>query len=234
MNQPEILFVYRKVFFEDQWHLKCINCSPTSEGDWNWPENWRLLFSDGNSTTITLPPQSCETTGIPLGPDVVYGHDQVVKDLDSSTRIHAVVAQNNVVVVTYDDLSEIVLPQFLSVHPTKCQRMELFVKFKSGCMDLLPEVREYEHRMRSESFSDNDLAMLAGPIARAEIPKGLLMPGFLESGSAQTVVVYAIVDWRSETEAIVECYVSGDIDLSAGACLKRRSDCLLGSVAVSS
>lgn len=230
MNQPELLFAYRKVFFENQWHLKCINCGSSPERTWNWPETWQRSFSNGNSISVTLPPRSCETTGIPLGPGIVYGDDQVFESLESSARIHAVVAQNKVVVVTDEDLNEIVLPQFLSVHPTKCQRMELFVKFKSGCMDLLPEVREYEHRMKSESFSDNDLAMLAGPIARAEIPKGLLMPGFLESGSVQTAVVYAIVDWRSEAEAIVECYVSGDIDLSAGACLKRRADCLLGSV----
>ncbi len=233
MNQPELLFAYKKVSFKGQWHLKCINCSSSSEGDWDWPENWLLSFSNGNSTTVTLPPQSCETTGIPLGPAIVYGDDPAYESLDTFARIHAGLAQNKAFVVTDDDLSGIVLPQFLSVHPTKCERMELFTKLKSGRMDLLPEVQEYERRMKLVSSSDDDLAMLVSPSLPARIPAGLLMPGLIESGSTQTAVVYAILDWQSETEAIIECYASGDIDLGADAFLKRRADCLLGSVAVS-
>ncbi|MCP4511135.1 MAG: hypothetical protein GY826_32590 [Fuerstiella sp.] len=57
------------------------------------------------------------------------------------------------------------------------------------------------------------------------------MPGVIEAGSTQTPVVYAIADWQSETEAIIECYVSGRLELSEDAVLKRRSDCLLGAIA---
>jgi hypothetical protein len=230
MNQPELLFAYRKVFFEDQWHLKCINCGPSPEGDWDWPMTWQLFTSTGTSISISLPPQSCETTGIPLGPDEVYGVDQAIMNLNTTSGIHAMLAQNIAAVVTDDDLSRTELPLFLSASPPKCYCASLIVRFESKFMTLLPEVRAYENRLKIHS-EDSDLVMFRPPTSpQASIPTGLFLPGMIESEATQTPIVYSIVNWQSGTMAIVECFAFDDVEFKRQSVIKRDADNFLGSV----
>lgn len=224
MTQPDLLFVHRKLCSGNEWYLRCINCGTTYIDEWDWSATWQLYFAVGTAVLVSQPDPASE-------PEVVFGNDPVIESLLPPARTHAIVAQNPVDFVTEDDLSQIVLPQFLGRWRPKCERIILLVKFESNSMELLPEVREYERHMQASAEADDDLALfLVDDAEPSPIPPGLLLPGIIETDSTRNPIVYSIASWQSENRAVVECYTSALIQLKEGALLKRDSDNLIGTV----
>ena len=222
MQKPTSLFAIRKVFFEERWHIRCVNCSDSPANSWNWRETWEVFSDSKQSVLVALPDEECETSGIPLGPSIVYGMDDAIGLLPTAERTRAIVAQNHVIVVTSDDLSGMELPRFLSDKPFTTKRTEFSIKFNSPFLEELPDVREFEKKTLSGSTGKGDLGLLGSTTTRTtRIPAGLHLPATVELAGIVQPVVYSIKEWRSDNEAMVECYASDQLLLDENTLLKR-------------
>lgn len=223
MNSPSNLFAFRKVFFEGRWHIRCINCSNTAAMHWDWRESWNLFNTTSQPIAVSLPVEECETSGIPLGPAVVYGRDAAIESLPSPERTRAIVAQNHVVVVTDCDLSEVKMPAFLTERPSKTIQSEITVKFTSPFLDELPDVHAYERRTSSSTAGARDLDLFSSTIStQTRIPVGFYLPATIQANGCAQTAVYAIKEWRSDNTAKVDLFTSTEVLLDQTSCLIRE------------
>jgi hypothetical protein len=237
MNRPYSLFAFRKAFFEGHWHIRCINCSDTAASQWDGSESWNLFSTTDQPITVSLPAEECETSGIPLGPAVVYGRDAAIESLSSPERTRAIVAQNHVVVVTDCDLSEMKMPTFLMDRPSQTIQSEITIRFTSPFLDELPDVQVYEIKNSSITTGAWGLDLFSSVTSTpTRLPTGFHLPATIQTNLRTQSVVYAIKEWRSDYTATVYLFTSKEMVLDKTSCLIRELQgapvVLLGTCAV--
>lgn len=224
MNRPTTLFAYRKVFYEDRWHVRCINCSESAETYWNQEESWRLTLNTGESIVVSLPDWGYVVSSLPMGPEIVYGMNMGMESLPVSERSNVPLAQNYTIVVTDDDLSQLSLPEFMTEWPSTTNRAELIVQFESPYMESLPDVRAYQRNVlsgRTDILDDLDLCDLMQS-TYTRIPVGLYLPASVEADGRTQPAVYLIKEWLYGDTAKVDVFTPNELKSDQSICLMRE------------
>jgi len=223
MNGPDSLFAYRKVFFEGQWHLRCIDCSDTPATNWDRSESWKLFLKAGQPVVVSLTVGSCETSGSLEGPSLVYGRDAAIKGLSAEERCTAILAQQYVIVVTNSDLRELTMPVFINEKPSATIRSEITIRFTSPFLENLPDVLAYYKGISAALAAAPDLALFESikPL-ETRIPVGLYLPASIQANRCTQPVVYSIKEWQSDDTAKVELFTPGEFVLNQTKYLTRE------------
>jgi hypothetical protein len=231
MKTPNPVFVYRKIFFEDKWHIKCIDCGPSffhSHVPSTDFDSRELISSTGRRVCVASPDDSCETSGIPMGPSIVYGTDPTIEAAEIEVRPDLLIAQNSIVLVSDDEWSDFELPLFLSNDLRRICFAEVVMDMHITQIQDLPDVQMFNNRAAN---GDTDLDLLSPPASqrRSRIPCNLLFPGTLGSQSRHDSVVYSILEWKSPTKALLACFgCNAEISLEPKTVLVRHAN-LAGS-----
>lgn len=224
MNRPSTLFAYRKVFYEDRWHVRCINCSETAETYWNHEESWRLILNSGESIVVSLPDWGYVVSRLPMGPAIVYGMGMEMESLPVPDRPNAIMAQNYTIVVTGNDLSQLKMPQFLTEKPSATNRTEFIIRFNSPYMESLPDVRAYQKKVLSGSTDMIDDLVLCDLMSSTytRIPAGLYFPASVEADGRTQPAVYLIKEWQFGDTAQVDIFSPNGLEQNQSICLMRK------------
>lgn len=231
MNKIHNIFIFRKSNYKKQWHLRCINCGTfrsiiweTELDDQDEKSQKKVIFSSsGTSINVYLPPGITEVPYIPPNPQIIYGKGSTRQTLDSENSVHVIASQNECVLITEDDLSNITLPQFLSTEFCSTLAYEMRISFEIPFLEDLPESAAVDKLQRKISAGDRFLEMmLSTQHTRVRIPPGLPMPASIESYGRFVAVVYVIKEWVAENEASVICYASSHLEESRSLSLIRE------------
>jgi hypothetical protein len=173
---------------------------------------------------VTLPPRDFDTGHVSREPSEIYEVHPIIRALQSSASIYALLAHQGVVVITDEDLSQINLPQFLSIERSSCHRVELVIRFESPFLENLPEIQAYEEELRENSATDPYLNMFAQQKpTNTRIPLGLYFPATFVASGTEYPVVYLIKKWCGDEEAVVECFTSPFAEVGAGTMLTSHA-----------
>ena len=221
MSKPNTLFVTAKVFYEEAWHLRCISCDEIPVSHWKADELWSFYKNSSEKIITFVRPGNCDTSHIPLGPLNVYGDDPVIKSLPPAASIGALIAQNREAILSNDDLSGLTLPRFLTTCPSTTMRLTIVVKFVSPWIEDLPDAVAFARRMETD---DPFLKMLLPPksIHKTRIPPGLKLPATLQHQGNELPIIYSVLEWQSNLEALVECFVFEPVVVNETTKLVRR------------
>jgi hypothetical protein len=218
MYSSTALFVVRKVFFEGQWHLRCIDCGIGTRLEDTRPESL-LLRMNGRGYLVSLPEEECETSGIPLGPLSVYGTDELVKAAAIEDRPALIAAQNTVVVVTEDDCQDLELNAFLVMDDCFSIRTNRRMRLEVSTVNELPDcIRELSVDADDELFGN------ANRTAIRSLPAMLPLPGSINQNGLDVPVVYRIREWIDNALASIDLFICGDYDgINDGQLVERKT-----------
>lgn len=223
MSQPEILFVFRKMVLNGQWHLRCLNCGSTRPEIWQPRESWKMYFDSSESIETRLNDEGWNTSMIPSGPCRVYGGDPAIESLQDGPKSYAIETQHPVVLVTDDDLTNVTLPRYLSIEPHSMVRFEAVVIFASSLLEDFPYVRDLKRQVWSVPLGEMNFRQRgAGVWTRTRIPVGFFLPAKIVTNRQETWMVFAIKEWWTNHQALIEGYVSEPVFVNHHSVLMHR------------
>lgn len=218
-----MLFVFRKMALDGQWHLRCLSCGSTRPETWDPHDSWKMYLDSSESIQVRLNDQGWNTSVVPSGPCHVYGGDPAIESLQDSPKSYAIESQRPVVLVTDDDLTNIALPRYLSIESHSMMRFEAVVIFASPMLEDFPYVRDLKRQMWSVPLGEANFRLRgAGIWTRTRIPVGFFLPAKIVTNRKETWMVFAIKEWWTNHQALIEGYVSEPVFVNHHSILTHR------------
>jgi hypothetical protein len=216
INQTN-LFVIRKVLYDGLWHLRCIDLGSSKASEDVLRLGTTLRLSN-REYRVTTPNEECETSGVPLGPLIVYGADRLIESIRPEDRVALMVAQNVVVVVTQDDCAGLELYQFLTDNGCECSGFRCAVHFEVTIVDELPDCVREAQMIGDQHFSTRRKTPITA------IPAMLPLPGSMRLNGYDVPVVYQIREWTGAERASMDLFLcGGDERVVRGQILERKT-----------
>lgn len=224
MSTPETLFVYRLGEFWGEYRARCISCDSRFPSEWATGATWRGFVLD-TASPVEFRQDLTDVTGEEPGPASVYAEENCVQGIDPNDAIALMKAQNYTYIVFNEIPSDIQLPFFISTtNPSVPLRQRVEIDFQNTDILKLPEVQEYERKMRFD-VRDRWDAMLVPPDNRGELrlPIGFWLPVSFNDGVREVSGVYSVAEWLTEQKAIADVACSDrSVSLSSGCQLQRQ------------